>query len=437
MGRQAPPSGRFPLSHRVLIVSPHFPPVNAPDMQRIRLALPYFLAAGWDVTVLTVDDPTPAAPVEPDLLRSVPAAVQVVRARCLSRRWTKPFGIGNVALRALPFLFATGLRLLNRQRYDVVYFSTTMFSVLPFGRLWRALTGVPYVIDLQDPWVTDYYSRPASPPPPGGWKYGVSRRLGLWLEGWTLARAAHIVAVSEEYPAVLRQRYPGLPADRFTVLPFGSPDGDLADLRRDLANRAPVLPPGGFRLAFAGALGPGMLGCVEALVAAVAELRREGLDVSAHFYGTSYAGAGRARAAVAELVGKYRLQDAVLENPERLRFFDALQVTLEAEVNLLFGSTDLGFTPSKVLALLAAKRPILAIAHAGSALANRLAELGQPCVLLAGARPATSEIAAVAAQLRTIHAGTIAAVTPPPALGAEAMAAKQLALLAAAAERAA
>src|SRR5689334_18918728 len=96
---------------RLLIVSPHFPPVNAPDMQRVRLALPYFAAAGWDVTVLTVDDPTPLAPVEPELNATVPAGIRVVRAACWSRRWTRWLGLNNVALRALPFLFHAGCRI--------------------------------------------------------------------------------------------------------------------------------------------------------------------------------------------------------------------------------------------------------------------------------------------------------------------------------------
>lgn len=403
-------------------------------MQRVRQALPGFLAGGWDVTVLTVDDPTPAAPLDPELLRSVPAAVHVVRARCLPRSWTQRLGIGNVALRALPFLFITGLRLLTERRYDVVYFSTTMFSVLPFGRMWRALAGVPYVIDLQDPWVTDYYSRPGSPPPPGGWKYGVSRRLGLLLEGWTFARASHVISVSAEYPRLLQQRYAGLPDDLFTVLPFGSPDGDLEDLRRELPRRPALLPAGPMRLAFAGALGPGMLGCVEALLAAVAELRHAGLPVSVHFHGTSYAGNGLAQPALTRLVAQYGLADCVSEDPARLRFFDALQITLEAEVNLLFGSTDLGFTPSKILALLAAGRPVLAIAHAGSQLAARLADLGLPCVLLTGDKPTADESARVADRLGAIQRGESRPVSPPAALSARAVAAKQLALLAAAAD---
>ena len=49
---------------RLLIISPHFPPINAPDMQRVRMSLPHFVDAGWEVVVLTVDDREPLAPLE-------------------------------------------------------------------------------------------------------------------------------------------------------------------------------------------------------------------------------------------------------------------------------------------------------------------------------------------------------------------------------------
>jgi hypothetical protein len=420
------------VNKRVLIISPHFPPVNAPDMQRVRVALPEFVAAGWEVTVLTVDDPTPTAPLEPELLATVPAAVRVVRAHCFSRGWTGLLGVNNVALRSLPFLFLAGCRLLAGRRYDAVYFSTTMFIALPLGRLWKMLTGVPYVIDLQDPWISDYYERPGSPPPPGGWKYRFAQGLGRALEGWTLRDMAHLIAVSTAYIDTVRRRYPELRDIPATELPFGSPDPDLAHLRATLPGRAALLPPGGLRLAFAGALGPGQLAAVESLFAALAEVRREGLPMTVHFFGTSYDPA--ARPATLALARQYGLEDCVYEQPGRLRYFEALQVTVEADANLLLGSTDLAFTPSKMLAVLAAGRPVLAVAPAGSATAGRLAELGQSCVTFPAGFPAASA-PAVAAQLRALATGRL----PPPATAvldrysARAVAARQMEILAAAA----
>jgi hypothetical protein len=414
---------------RVLLISPHFPPVNAPDMQRIRVALPHWIAAGWEVTVLTAADPTPAAPVEPELLATVPAAVRVERVFCPSRRWTGLFGVGNVALRVLPFLWRAGCRLLAGRRYDVVYFSTTQFSVLPLGRLWRMLYGVPFVVDLQDPWVSDYYDRPGSPPPPGGWKYRFARGLGRALEGWTLRGAAHLIVVSAAYAGALRSRHPELTTLPATELPFGPPDSDLQFVRTQ-RRRPALLPPGAVRLAFAGALGPGQLAAVGVLFAALAGLRRGGREFSVHFFGTSYAPAGRP--ATLALAAAHGLQDCVHEQPARLGYFDSLQVTLDASANLLFGSTDLPFTPSKLLAVLAAGRPVIALAPAGSAMAARLASFGAGCITFPAAGPVTAAVDEAAAQLAALAAGRLPAPAPLPAgWHAAALASRQLDILAA------
>lgn len=419
-------------SRRLLIVSPHFPPVNAPDMQRVRMSLPFFVAAGWEVTVLTVADPTPTAPLEPELEATVPAGVRVVRAPCCSRRWTGMFGVNNVALRSLPFLFLTGCRLLSARRYDVVYFSTTMFIVLPFGRLWKMLVGTPYVIDLQDPWITDYYERPGSPPPPGGWKYRFAQGLGRALEGWALRGVSHLITVSGSYADQLRVRHPALRATPATELPFGSPDPDLQLAASHLATRPPLLPAGGLRLAFAGALGPGMGAAVEVLFAAMAAVRQDGLRVSAHFFGTSYSPAAQGRPATLALAAQYGLSDCVHEQTDRLAYFDALQVTLEADANLLFGSTDLAFTPSKILAVLATGRPVLALAPAGSAMVERLAQLGQACVTFPSSGPDADSARAAGALLRALAAGR--ATGPEPAAlvrySARAVAERQMEILA-------
>lgn len=397
------------MNRRILVVSPHFPPVNAPDMQRVRVSLPYFVEAGWEVTVLTVADPTPTAPLEPELDATVPPGVRIERAHCFSRRWTGLLGVNNVALRSLPFLFLAGCRLLTGRRHDVVYFSTTMFIVLPLGRLWKMLCGTPYVIDLQDPWITDYYERPGSPPPPGGWKYRFARGLGRALEGWTMRGVAQLITVSPAYGESLRARYPELHALTCTELPFGSPDSDLQHLRDTLARRPAILPRQGLRLAFAGALGPGMLPAVETLFAAMAEVRRTGVPVSAHFFGTSYSPAAQGRPATPALAARHSLADCVHEQTDRLRYFDALQVTLEADANLLFGSTDLAFTPSKILAVLAAGRPVVALAPAGSAMTQRLTQFGQACVTVPTGGPEAVSVGETVAQLQALAHGRLPA----------------------------
>jgi hypothetical protein len=371
-------------------------------MQRVRMSLPYFSGDGWDATVLTVSDPTPSAPLEPELLATLHASAEIKRAFCFSRRWTRLLGVNNVALRSLPFLLLAGCRLLAGRRYDVVYFSTTMFITFPLGRVWKFLYGVPYLIDLQDPWVTDYYERPGAPRPPGGWKYRVSQGLARTLEGWTMRRVSHLITVSSAYIDALRQRHPFLNETPFTELPFGSPDLDLAYAANKLATRQSLLPAGGIRLVFAGALGPGMLPSVETLFAGIAAAKKNGLNVSAHFFGTSYSPQSESHPVTLDLAAKYGLQDCVREQPSRLRYFDALQVTLEADANLLFGSNDLAFNPSKITTVLAARKPILALVPEGSAMARRLSDLNQSSVLIPSRGPDKNCIRTVAAKLEAL-----------------------------------
>src|SRR5882724_13534753 len=108
--------------NRVLIVSPHFPPINAPDHQRIRMALPYLSEFGWDATVLAVDARYVEGVRDPLLEKTIPAGIPVVRTRALSPKWTRMFGVGSLALRALMFLRLAGNKLLaGEPKFDVIF----------------------------------------------------------------------------------------------------------------------------------------------------------------------------------------------------------------------------------------------------------------------------------------------------------------------------
>lgn len=430
---RTPPSAlRNSSAPRLLIVSPHFPPVNAPDMQRVRLSLPHFVAAGWAVTVLTVDDPTPTAPLEPALLATVPPEVRVVRARCLSRRWTRWLGVGNVALRALPFLFLAGGRELRGGRGDLVYFSTTMFIVLPFGRVWRAWFGVPYVIDLQDPWLSDHYEGPGAPPPPGGWKYRIAHATARALEGWTLRRCAHVISVSGDYLATLGRRYRHFPLERGTVVPFGAPESDLARAR-ELGRGAPPLLPAAphRRIAYAGRLGADMVPALELLFAAAARSRADRHPVDLHFFGTSYAPAEHARPTATTIAARHDLGALVHEHPARVGYLEALRLLLESDLGLVLGSTDPAYAPSKLFTTLLAGHPVLVLAPAGGVLARTAATLaGVALVTFDPAAPlAPGPVAALAALLAAPAdrapwpAGAMA--PPLPAAGSSAEGARQ------------
>ena len=365
---------------RVLIVSPHFPPTNAPDLQRVRMSLPYFHEYGWEPVVLAVDAAAVEAPQDPILAQTVPEDLVVHRVSAMPVKWTRRVGLGNVAYRAWFELKKTGDRILRRAPFDLVYFSTTQFVATSLGRCWRDSLRIPFVIDIQDPWRTDYYERAGSPPPPGGWKYRFARWQANRLEGEAWKDAAGFISVSPDYLAQLKARYAWFAGKPAAVIPFGAPQRDF-DLARTLPNVAPafVREPGILHLVSVGAVGPIMRTALEYLFAGVHQLRAAHPELAKklrfHFIGTSYAPDGRAEASVLPLAESCGVADLVREETARVGYFVAIRTMLEADAIVIPGSDDPAYNPSKIATCFLADKPTLALTPKGSAMHRMAVEL--------------------------------------------------------------
>jgi hypothetical protein len=186
-----------------------------------------------------------------------------------------------------------------------------------------------------------------------------------------------VISVSEAYLATLRQRYSWFGEDQGSVLTFGAPDSDFELARRSEASSRPLLPPGPrIRIAYAGRLGGDMLPALEVLFAGLTQNRATIEHFEIHFFGTSYAGAGKGTATTTGLARRYGLEAIVHETPARIGYVDSLRLLLETDIAILFGSSDRDYSPSKLYPTLLAARPTLAIAPRGSVLAARVTELG-------------------------------------------------------------
>jgi glycosyltransferase involved in cell wall biosynthesis len=365
---------------RVLIVSPHFPPSNAPDHQRVRTSLPYFRQFGWEPVVLAVDARQVEAPLDPLLGADLPDHQQVERVNAWPAALTRRFGLGNVAYRAWFQLHSAGADLLRAGKFDLVYFSTTQFVATALGPKWRRRFGVPYVVDIQDPWRTDYYERPGAPRPPGGWKYRLARRQADRLEERAWRDAAGFISVSEDYLVQLRSRYPWFSAKPSATIPFGAAERDFRSASaRDDVRPAFVREPGTLNLASVGAIGPIMQDSIRHLFAAVRELRATNPSLvnrlRFHFIGTSYATANQAAETVAPIAAQFGLADLVREKCERVGYFAALKTMLAADALLIPSSNDLAYNPSKIATCFLAAKPTLVLAPPNSATERAVQEL--------------------------------------------------------------
>jgi len=369
-----------PSLKKVLIVSPHFPPLNAPDMQRVRMSLPYFRAQGWEPVVLALGDAWQHGVREPELLATVPPTVRIVRTRGVPLWLSRLVGVRNAGLRAWPFFLWRGTRLLAAEKFDLVYFSNTQFITFTLGRLWRNWFGVPYVIDIQDPWRTDYYERPGSRSPPGGWKYQLARAQAWALEGWTFREAAGAISVSPSYLEDLRARYRHFATVPAEVIGFGASRADLAYATASVDHAQKFhRDHGEVHLLYTGASGPVMPHSLTVLFDSV-RLYRERWPERArrlrfHFIGTSYVASGEGKNSVVPVAADCGVADQVDEIPHRIGHLEALRWQEAADVLLLPGSSDLAYSPSKLYPYFLTGRPILGLVFQDSVMECLLDEL--------------------------------------------------------------
>ncbi len=387
---------------RVLIVSPHFPPINAPDMQRVRMSLPYYRAAGWEPVVLAVRPEEIEGVLEPELLATVPPDVRVIHSPAMSVRWTRRIGLGSLALRSLRALDRAGSELLSETPYDLVFFSNTQFMTFTLGPRWQRRFGVPYVIDIQDPWRTDYYERKGSRKPPGGWKYQFARLQARLFEGPTYRGAAGLMSVSGHYLDDVRQRYPDF-ASPTAVIPFGASRTDLDAARSGRASaQAFARRPGELHVVYTGASGPVTPHALTVLFDALREYRKNAPDRAArlrlHFFGTSYVAPGKGNASVVPLAQACGVADLVDEIPHRLGHLESIRLQSEADVLLLPGSSDLAYSPSKIYPYFLSGKPILGLVFRDSVLEGVLEKLN--CAHLVRFREHESKADAHAAIVR-------------------------------------
>jgi hypothetical protein len=357
---------------RVLIISPHFPPVNAADHQRVRMSLPYLKDFGWQPTILAVrPERLEGMPVDPLLAETVPAETKITTVEAIPASITRLVGLGNLALRSLPFLWRAGNALMTRTKFDLVFFSTTQFAVMILGPTWEKKFGIPYVVDFQDPWLDDYYERTGTPPPGGKLRNRLSRFLARKWEPKVMRRVSQVVAVSPAYVATLAERYRHLKPDRFTTLPFGAPERDF-QLLESMGSRQEVLKSvdGRRNLVYVGRGGGDMNVALRILFRAVGEARksepRKWSRVRLHFVGTSYAPAGKGQKSVVPVAAASGVADLVDEQTNRVGYFDALHILTQADGLLVIGSDSPSYTPSKIYPYVLARRPLLSIVHARS-----------------------------------------------------------------------
>jgi hypothetical protein len=360
---------------KILCISPHFPPVNAADMHRLRQSLSYFHEFGWKPVVFAVDPEYVEQSKDNLLLDSIPEDIELHHVKAFPAKWTRKLGLGNLGFRAwIQYRNAVG-DYLEKNKVDLIYFSTTVFSLMSLGVYWKKKYNVPFVIDLQDPWRNDYYLTIDKQDRPN--KFWFDYQQKKILEARTMPKVDGIISVSDGYITTMKERYPVLKYEESLTLPFGALEMDF-DIARCLpsAKRDPEV----LNIVYVGRGGKDMSLSVSATFQAFADgLKRSEQTYSNlrfSFIGTSYAASGKGEKTIMPLAEKYGVESYVRESTDRLPYFESLRELLDADMLFIPGSVDKNYTASKIYPYILARKPILAIFHKNSSVVDIIRSIG-------------------------------------------------------------
>lgn len=355
---------------RAVIIAPYFTPSNLAGVVRPRLLAARLPECGWEPVVVATDPVYYEEPGDAAALALLPAQLRVEQVSAWPARLCRPLGFGDISLRSQFALRRKVAELVREGPVDLIFCTVLPGYTSLVGAWARRRLRLPFVLDYQDPWVSD-----AGAKQPRFSKAGLAHWLAMKLEPGAVRQADALTAVSGETLATLRTRRlirPGMPIE---VLPIGADARDHEAAARHGQSRI-ARAPETCEIAYVGTLTARMLPALRTVLLAAKELAGLGLGLRIHLIGTSAQPAGRDDLGVARVISDVGADSFVRLHPARIPYLDALRTLQEADLLLLLGSTDSHYTASKIFPCWLANRPILGVFHQASTVTELSAELG-------------------------------------------------------------
>lgn len=359
---------------RVLIVTPYFPPVNTPDMQRVRMLLPYFRANGWEPTVMTVDEKEAHGFRDELLAETIPNDIDIIRVGAYPEKYTRPFGFGTLSLRSLNHFKAAGNKALKSQQYDLLFFSTSQHHVCALGKYWKNKFGVPFVIDMQDPWRNDFHLGRVKYN--NSFKFRMAYRINKYMEAYAMPYVDGLIAVSQSYIDILKNRYPSIKDVPAATISFGASVKDFEIVKtHSLKPQILDVNNGKVNVLYMGAVTPFFIPVIKLFFESLKEHQVDMSKYHFYFIGTSYA-QGSKITMVADLADELGISNHVTEVADRVPYFNALATLQAADILFIPGSTDKDYNASKVYNNVLSETPIFCIFHKQSTVIDAIEQAG-------------------------------------------------------------
>lgn len=342
-------------------------------MHRVRQMLPHLEQNNWYANVVTVkQEYIENFNLDPLLELNLPNNFRKTFVGSLPIKWTRYFGVGSLSIRTFfHYLFKVN-SILRKEKYDLIFFSTTSFHLFALGPIWRRLHNIPFVLDIQDPWRSDYYlDKPRGERPP---KFILNYSIDKFLEKFTIPKSDGILSVSEQYIETFKIRYKLINVN-FLVEPFSGVSKDFDIIDEIKTNALISFEKSKKNIVYVGRGGHDLAFAVSTFFKALNLLPIELLEnIHIWFIGTSYAPKDQGKKTIEPLARQHKLQNIITEITNRIPYFESLRLLKKADLLFVPGSNDIGYTASKIYPYILAEKPLITIFHESSSVNTILAQ---------------------------------------------------------------
>ena len=340
--------------YKLFIIAPHFPPSALPPAQRIRLMVKHTHTLGFKTTIFTTFSKYREEKNDDWLTALAGTDFELITLKSLNQKFTRKFKIGDLGLRFIPFLFFRLIKECKKQKPDFIIYPVPPWYLLLIAPLVKKITGVNYAIDFIDPWVSADTSKNVS------LKKKITQYIARKLEGWVTRYASYIYAVSEQINKDLVTRHPELKNHVFRAIPYGV---EISDFEVRFRVKTAMTMPIEFN--YIGAVWSASFPVVKEVLCAFKEIAQKN-DIQVNFIGTSYAGEGLAKPSLTNFINELGVNNIINENPNRITYQKAVELTKSADVLFLFGDMSKQYAASKLMGLVASQQPFFAFLHESS-----------------------------------------------------------------------
>jgi hypothetical protein len=376
---------------KVLIISPQFAPVNSADSHRVRQMLPYLKDNNWNAEIVAVRlDRLEKPVIDKRLLDTIPNDIKVHFVGAFNFSWTRRIGLGSLSIRSFFHYYIFLNRLLKKHDFDLIFFSTTSFHLLALGRIIKRKFKVPYVLDIQDPWRSDFYlDKPKSERPP---KFFLNYHIDKFLEAFSVSKADGIISVSKDYLNTFELRYTSVTANQM-VIPFSATSFDF---NSKIIPHPKKKQEGLLNIVYVGRGGHDLGFAINCFFEAVKKIESDSVltskQLAISFIGTSYAPNGEGIQTIKPIADKIGLNSLVIEQTDRVGYFEAIDIIQNADLLFIPGSTDSSYTASKIYPYILANKPMIACFHENSSVVEILGKCSNTNVVKFNSESATENI---------------------------------------------